>query len=74
VDVPGSPPGSDPNPNDWIRTQSVGFEEGAIVSLTPTTADFFTLYAGFGLEAIQGAAGPNSRAEVMDKSLDFLGP
>jgi hypothetical protein len=26
----------------------------------------------FGLEAIQGATGPNSRAAVMDRSLDFL--
>jgi hypothetical protein len=71
--VPGPPPGSDPNPNDWIRTESVGLEEGAIVSETPTTADFATLYYGFGFEAIQGATGPNSRADVMDKSLDFFG-
>jgi Zinc carboxypeptidase len=71
--VPGPPPGSAANPNDWTRTQSVGFEEGAIVSLTPSSADFTTLFAGFGLEAIQGATGPNSRADVMDKSLDFLG-
>jgi hypothetical protein len=70
--VAGPPPGSAANPNDWVRTQSVGFEEGSIVSLTPRRADFTTLYAGFGLEAIQGATGPNSRAAVMDRSLDFL--
>jgi hypothetical protein len=68
--VPGPPPGSDPNPNDWIRTESVGFAEGAIVSETPSSADFTTLYFGFGFEAIAG--GP-TRADVMDASLDFLG-
>jgi Zinc carboxypeptidase len=71
--MPGSPEGSAPNPNDWIRTQSVGFEEGAIVSLTPRRTDFRTLYAGFGLEAVTGAAGPGSRADLMDRSLDFFG-
>jgi hypothetical protein len=70
--VPGPPEGSAANPNDWTRTQSVGFEEGAIVSETPRRTEFTTLYAGFGLEAIQGATGPNSRAAVMDRSLDFL--
>jgi hypothetical protein len=71
--TPGPPPGSDPNPNDWTRTQSVGFEEGAIVSETPTTADFSTLYFGFGLEGVNGATGPSSRADLMSRSLDFLG-
>ena len=64
------PPDSDPNPNNWIRTQSVGFEEGAIVSLTPPESDFTTLYAGFGFEAIRGA---DERADVMRRSLDFFG-
>lgn len=68
--VPGPPPGSDPNPNDWFRTQSLGFEEGAIVSQTPTTADFTTLYFGFGLEGVDGAA---ARADLMGRSLTFLG-
>jgi Zinc carboxypeptidase len=68
--VSGPPPGSAPNPNDWIRTQSVGFEEGAIVSMTPPTADLTTLYFGFGFEAINTAA---ARTDVMDRSLDFLG-
>jgi hypothetical protein len=61
--VPGSPPGSDPNPNDWHRTGSVGFEEGAVVS-TPDT-----LYFGFGFEGIDGAA---TRADVMGRSIDYL--
>jgi hypothetical protein len=68
--VPGPPPGSDPNPNDWTRTGSVGFEEGGIVSLTPGGASFTTLYAGFGFEAIRGA---DTRRDVMEASLDFLG-
>jgi hypothetical protein len=68
--MPGSPAGSDANPNDWIRTESVGFEEGAIVSETPVGVDFTTLYFGFGFEAINSAA---SRDAVMDGTLDFLG-
>jgi hypothetical protein len=61
--TPGPQPGSDPNPNDWIRTASVGFEEGAVVS----TDD--TLYFGFGFEGITGASGRNA---VMDKSMGYL--
>lgn len=61
--VAGPPEGSADNPNDWIRTESVGFEEGAVVA----TDD--TLYFGFGLEGITGAA---NRAAVMDRSLDYL--
>jgi len=61
--VAGPPEGSASNPNDWHRTQSVGFEEGAVV----TTDD--TLFFGFGLEGITGA---DSRTAVMDKSLDYL--
>jgi Zinc carboxypeptidase len=68
--MPGPPPGSAPNPNDWLRTEALPFEEGAIVSETPTTADFMTLYFGFGLEGVDGAA---ARADLMDRSLDFLG-
>ena len=61
--VAGPPEGSAANPNDWERTQSVGFEEGAVVA----TDD--TLYMGFGFEGITGA---DSRAAVMDKSMDYL--
>jgi hypothetical protein len=68
--VPGPPEGSDPNPNDWEVSQDVGFEEGAIVSMTPTGPDFTTLYAGFGFEAIRGA---DTRRDVMDASLTHLG-
>jgi hypothetical protein len=67
--VSGAAPGSDANANDWEPTTSVGFEEGAVVSETPPTADFATLYFGFGVEGITGAA---TRADVMDRSLDFL--
>ncbi len=61
--VPGPAEGSDANPNDWMRTQSVGFEEGAVVS-TPDT-----LYFGFGFEGISDAA---IRAAVMEVALDHL--
>jgi zinc carboxypeptidase len=68
--ITGPPAGSDPNFNNFIRTQSVGFEEGAIVSETPTTANFASLYFGFGFEGIRG---PSNRNSVMDASLDHLG-
>jgi murein tripeptide amidase MpaA len=61
--VAGPPAGSAANPNDWFRTQSVGFEEGAAVSTVRS------LFFGFGLEGITGAG---NRAAVMDKSLDYL--
>jgi hypothetical protein len=63
--VAGPPPGSAANPNDWIRTQSVGFEEGAVTK----TED--TLYFGFGFEGISGA---ETRAEVLRRSLAHLLP
>jgi hypothetical protein len=61
--VPGSPEGSAPNPNDWFRTESVGFEEGAVVSTVRS------LFFGFGVEGISGA---DQRAAVMERSLDYL--
>lgn len=61
--IPGPPEGSAANANDWIRTQSIGFEEGAVVS----TED--TLYFGFGFEGIRSAA---ARAAVMGRSIDYL--
>jgi hypothetical protein len=63
--MPGSPAGSAPNPNDYKRTESVGFAEGAVVS----TDD--TLYFGFGFEGISDAA---RRNEVMGASMDYLLP
>jgi hypothetical protein len=65
------PSDSDPNPNNWVRTEALPFEEGAIVSQTPETADFSTLYFGFGLEGVTGAA---ARGDLMDRSLDFFQP
>jgi bacillopeptidase F (M6 metalloprotease family) len=62
-DVTGPPPGSGPNPNNFVRTGSEGFPEGAVVS-TP-----HSLYAGFGFEGITGAA---SRNAVMGRVLDHL--
>ncbi|MGH2994903.1 MAG: hypothetical protein ACRDON_05870 [Gaiellaceae bacterium] len=63
--VPGPPTGSAANPNDWERTGSVGFDEGAVVA----TAD--TLYFGFGFEGITDAA---TRNDVMGRSLQYLLP
>jgi hypothetical protein len=61
--VPGAPEGSSPNPNDWERTGSVGYEEGAVIS-TPDT-----LYFGFGFEGISSAS---SRNDVMGRAIDYL--
>ena len=61
--VAGPPEGSTGNPNDWFRTESVGLEEGAAIATARS------LFFGFGLEGITGA---DSRAAVMDKSLDYL--
>jgi hypothetical protein len=61
--VPGEPEGTAPNPNDWERRGSVGFEEGSVVS----TDD--TLYFGFGFE---GIATREERADVMGRSLEYL--
>jgi hypothetical protein len=63
--IPGPQPGSAANPNDWIRTPSVGFQEGAV------SATDDTLYFGFGLEGINGAG---SRADVLARSLQYLLP
>ena len=68
--VVGPPAGSDPNPNNWIRTTGRRLPGGGIVSMTPTTADFVTLYFGFGFEGITDAS---SRQDIMDASLSFLG-
>jgi Zinc carboxypeptidase/Immune inhibitor A peptidase M6 len=61
--IPGPQPGSADNPNDWIRTPSVGFQEGAV------SATDDTLYFGFGLEGISGA---DKRADVLARSLQYL--
>jgi Zinc carboxypeptidase len=61
--VTGPPPGSAPNVNNFIFTDSAGFPEGATI----TTED--TLLLGFGLEAVTGAA---TRAQVMDRAMDYL--
>ncbi|HET6953669.1 MAG TPA: M14 family zinc carboxypeptidase [Acidimicrobiales bacterium] len=67
--VTGAPPGSADNPNDWTRTTDVGYEEGAIVAMSPTNADFRTVYFGFGLEGVTSAA---QRNELMGGALAYL--
>ncbi len=61
--VPGSPPDSPTNPNDWIRTGSLGLEEGAVVS----TDD--SLFFGFGFEGVTSTA---QRNELLDRSMNYL--
>ena len=61
--VSGPPEGSSPNANDFIRTTAGGFPEAAVAA-TPGS-----LYTGFGLERVSGAA---TRAEVMGRALDHL--
>ena len=61
--VPGAPPGSGPNGNDFVRTTAAGFPEGAAV----TTED--TVYFGFGFE---GIAQPASRNAVMGRAIGYL--
>jgi hypothetical protein len=61
--VSGVPDGSEPNPNDWERRGSVGFEEGAVVS----TDD--SLLFGFGFEGIRTGA---QRNRVLEQSLGYL--
>jgi hypothetical protein len=59
----GRPPRSAPNPNNWARTESVGFEEAPVVA----TDD--SLYLAFGFEGISGA---RARANVMRLSIEYL--
>jgi Zinc carboxypeptidase/Immune inhibitor A-like, MAM domain len=65
--VPGAPQDDagieGPNPNDWVRRGGFGIKEGAAVA----TDD--TLYLGFGLEGITGAA---NRNDLMDRAIDYL--
>jgi hypothetical protein len=67
--VAGPAPGSAVNGNDWTRTTDVGFEEGAVVTMTPADADFRSVYFGFGLEGVTSA---DQRNAVMGRALDIL--
>jgi hypothetical protein len=61
-EVLGSPEGSAPNPNDWIRTEALIVTWAAV-----TTPD--TVLHGFGFEGISTAA---ERNEIMGRTLGFL--
>jgi hypothetical protein len=68
--VAPAPPGSVENANSWYRTPDVGFEEGAVVTMTPPGEGAFrTVYFGFGLEGITTA---EQRAQVMGRTMEFL--
>ena len=60
-------PGSQINGNDWTRTTDVGYEEGAVVTMAPTNADFRTLYFGFGFEGVTSAGGANRTDGTCDR-------
>ena len=62
-EVPGAPPDSAANGNDWIVTDASGFPVGAAIS-TPDS-----LLMGFGFE---GIATPAERNEVMRRALEHL--
>lgn len=61
--ITGPPPGSAPNPNNWVRTTAGGFPEAAVVGTD------VSLLAGFGFEGIRDSA---TRAETMRRAVDFL--
>jgi hypothetical protein len=67
--VLGAPPGSAPNPNDFTRTQDLGYEVGAIVTMAPTDDAFRALYFGFGLEGVTTAA---QREEILGRAMAYL--
>ena len=62
-EITGPPPGSAPNPNNFIITTAAGFPEAAVVA-TP-----HSLTSGFGFEGITDAA---TRADWMGRALDHL--
>ncbi|MGH2987470.1 MAG: M14 family zinc carboxypeptidase [Solirubrobacterales bacterium] len=62
-EVTGPAEGSGANPNNWLRTGSVGIEEGAAVA----TDD--SLFFGFGFEGIADAL---DRKQVMGNSVNYL--
>jgi hypothetical protein len=64
--VPGAhPEGPSTNANDWIRSEAVPFEDASIVATDRS------LFLGFGLEGVNGAA---TRAEVMERAMSYLLP
>jgi hypothetical protein len=62
-DVSGPPPGTAPNANDWEFTTATGFPEGAAIKTDRT------IYLGFGLEGVTGAA---DRATLMGRAMGYL--
>jgi len=60
--VPGAPPGSTPNPNDWERV-------GVLFAVSSIIATEDTLLFGFGFEGISTDA---ERNEVMARALEHL--
>ena len=65
--VAGPPDGI--NGNDWHVTPDVGFEEGAIVTMTPADGGFRTVYFGFGFEGVTSEAERNA---LMGATMSYL--
>jgi hypothetical protein len=62
--VGGPPEGSPGNANNWIRTTSVGFQDG------PGVRTDHSVYWGFGLEGVRGA---DTRRDLLKNALTYLG-
>jgi hypothetical protein len=62
--VPGNPPGSPGNVDDWIRSQSVGYVDG------PGVQTDHSLLWGFGLEGVTGA---DTRAKLVKEAMTSFG-
>jgi hypothetical protein len=62
--VGGPPAGSPGNANNWVRTTSVGFQDG------PGVRTDHSVYWGFGLEGVTGA---DKRRDLLANALHYLG-
>jgi hypothetical protein len=62
--VPGAPADSGANGGDWHQTTSVGFVDG------PGVLTGHSLYLGFGLEGVSGAA---TRATLVKDAMRLFG-
>jgi hypothetical protein len=63
-EVAGPPAGSPGNANNWIQSESVGFQDG------PGVRTDHSVYWGFGLEGVTGA---DTRRDLLQHALAYLG-
>jgi hypothetical protein len=62
--VGGPPAGSPGNANNWVQSESVGFQDG------PGIRTDHSMYWGFGLEGVTGAG---TRRDLLQNALKYLG-